>query len=872
MRDEDLELLELYRLEQVDAARRAVVERRLAEDPLWAATLEELEEDARLGDELVASLGDTGGGAVGGRPEVEGVTVRGEIFKGGQGAVYHAVCDTTGRDLALKVLLGGAFAGERQRLRFEREVEIASRFDHPNLVPIYGSGRTSDGQPYLLMPLIRGDRIDLHVQPSDEVRATLRLFARLLDGVHYAHQRGVIHRDLKPGNILVDERGEPRVLDFGLARSVDAGAEGPTLSGEFAGTLAYASPEQVGGEPVDVRSDVYSLGVILYRLLTGRSPYPIDGSVHEVVRGIAELTPARFSRDVPHDGDLELITQKALAKEPERRYASAAHFAEDLRRFLAGHPVEAHADSGTYILRKMIARHRVAALCIAATLLILAASTVVSTLSWRRAEIARAATARALTEVDEQRDAAEEALERAHYERETRDLVSRFVWNLMSTTRDDEGGHEVTVVEALRDIAGRVDQEFLGNPLALSVVHEQLGASFFHLGLREEAERHLHLARDRLLECDQVRTGDRLRAGKSLAVLALSLGRLAEAEKGLREYVDWARQHPELTEERVVLGARVDLGFVLHKSGRVEEAMRDVDAACREAHGRFGADDYDTLRWRRKRCELLLESQRLVECREEASAILALVAERHPDKVREQVSARNLIALCAQGERDLATAARLYDENLAAIDEHLPPYEELRLVTLNNLAGCLSSLGRRTEAIAQFERALAELRRWRGDDHPRTLAARANLGRELFAAGRVADGESTLRAAADGAVHALGAAHHDTLNAINTLAWRIASLPGRLEEAERMLGGAVDAAELAGAGRDEWMIPYMRANRGHFLMRLGRHDEGERELVEGHAELVRILGADNVRSRGVAKVLAAMYEKRGDDARAAMYR
>ncbi|HNO78529.1 MAG TPA: protein kinase [Phycisphaerae bacterium] len=300
--------------------------------------------------------------------DIEGYTILKELGRGGMGLVYLAVQQSTKRKVALKVLLDGPFATEKARRRFEREVELVAQLDHSNIVTILESGVDS-GRYYFAMRYVEGQRLDKYIIENNVSRERmLAIFQKVCEAVAYAHQRGIIHRDLKPSNILVDGNGEPFVLDFGLAKSVDdqaselERAKTISVTGQLMGTLPYMSPEQASGEHdrVDVRTDIYSLGVILYEMLTGQFPYKVVGNIQDVLKNITEVDPKKPSLVGRRINDeIETIVLKALAKEKDRRYQSANAFADDLSRYLKGQPIEAKRDSATYMVRKMISRHRV---------------------------------------------------------------------------------------------------------------------------------------------------------------------------------------------------------------------------------------------------------------------------------------------------------------------------------------------------------------------------------------------------------------------------------------------------------------------------------------------------------------------------------
>jgi len=324
--------------------------------------------------------------------QIEGYEIVRELGRGGQAVVYEALQRSTKRKVALKVLLEGALASKATRRRFEREIELVAQLRHPNIISIFHSGMTADGRHFYVMDYVRGKPLHQFVRDRKlALEDTLRLFATVCDAVQYAHQRGVIHRDLKPNNILVEADGVPKVTDFGLAKLLAAPVETVvSLTEQVVGTLPYMSPEQARGNPdeVDTRTDIYALGVILYELLTGHYPYPVAGQILDVLKHITETPPALPSRQwsadsgvarrssgklrlgqCPIDDEVQTILLRTLAKERERRYQGAGELAGDIRRYLKGEPIEAKRDSGWYVAKKTLRRFRAPIGCAGALLL-----------------------------------------------------------------------------------------------------------------------------------------------------------------------------------------------------------------------------------------------------------------------------------------------------------------------------------------------------------------------------------------------------------------------------------------------------------------------------------------------------------------------
>jgi serine/threonine protein kinase len=318
-----------------------------------------------------------------------------ELPRGGQAVVYKAVHRPTKMKVAVKVLLPTLLGSAKARRAFEREVDLAASLNHPNIVHIHDSG-ISRGQYYFSMEYVHGRPLDSFATVKAlDTRARVLLFAKVCDAVACAHQYGVIHRDLKPSNILVDDRGEPHVLDFGLAKAggpMGTAENAASLTGEIKGTVSYMSPEQAEGRSdlVDVRSDVYTLGVILYELLTGRFPYDVTGSTLTVIQTIQRDDPVRPRQIISRfDSDLEAILLKCLTKERSQRYQSAAELYQELHRWLQGLPIMAKSVSSLYLLKKVVVRHRYTSLVVTLLVVIVVSFGLASFDLYRTARSAR---------------------------------------------------------------------------------------------------------------------------------------------------------------------------------------------------------------------------------------------------------------------------------------------------------------------------------------------------------------------------------------------------------------------------------------------------------------------------------------------------
>ena len=357
----------------------------------------EVEDLIAAADKAESFMSDSVHAMVGNR--IGKYTIKGMIAEGGMGVVLRAEQEEPRRDVALKLVRTGKISKNAIR-RFKLEAEVLGHLDHPGIAQIFDAATTDDGeteQPYFVMELIDGEPLTKYADRKNlNTRERIKLMVLICDAIHHAHQKGIIHRDIKPANVLVREDGQPKVLDFGVARITDSDVHATTMHtdiGQVIGTLPYMSPEQVLGqhETLDTRSDIYALGVLAYELLTGQFPYELKGrTLPEAARIIAEeeastLTTGGDTFPV----DLETIVAKCLEKETNRRYGSAGELAADLRHFLNDEPITARPASAMYQFQKFARRNRRVVAVGFAGLAVLVAGLVVSLTGWSAANRAR---------------------------------------------------------------------------------------------------------------------------------------------------------------------------------------------------------------------------------------------------------------------------------------------------------------------------------------------------------------------------------------------------------------------------------------------------------------------------------------------------
>lgn len=793
-----------------------------------------------------------------------GYTIVRELHRGGQGVVYLAVQESTGRQVAIKLLNrqipAGSASGDQAGLaRFEREIEILSRLKRPNIVTVHDCGR-DHGHVYLVMNFVDGRTLDAWAsRPGALLAQTLEVFARICDGVNAAHLLGVIHRDLRPGNILVDERDDPHVLDFGLAKLVDgsdsisdgmptsgakagsrAGSHAATdagtipgavtVTGQFVGSIPWASPEQAegrtgeSGDAIDIRTDVYSLGVILYQVLTERFPYPVAGRLSEVVRHIVESEPVRPSSiDRSIDRELETIVLKCLAKQPERRYQSAGELARDLRRYLAGEAIEARRDSLVYLMTKRIARYRVAAIAAAALLVVVLGALIISIGFWREAE--------------HQSELATVAARIAEREASQASAVTEFMREILTSVEPEHEGAEVRLVEVLERASAETSPRFAEHPQQEAQVRELLGQVYEKLSMWAEAKVEFGHAAElwrRVAGDDDPRA---LLAQLRHIHQMTSMAQFAEAEPLLSELAPRTERVHGPNDPRTLL-TQTEVAFTALKRGRLDEAERLLTDL--RARARLISDDAVHIQILRGFIDLQLSrlgprdqerSRELLRHAEE----LALESLERTIRLRGRDSTQALnarlkwanISCQLRRHRVAADACREILERSAA---RLAPCHHVRTNAMYTLAEALTGLGEDREPAALHLERVDCLRAQLEPESILMLSVLFDALRYLERGGSdfAPEGEAIARELS-AALEKLGGGHGEIGVVAEHFVAHFVSMQGRLEEADKLFRALLDREnELLNAAQARARLHLYHA--GH-LTRLGRFEEAEAALA-----------------------------------------
>jgi non-specific serine/threonine protein kinase/serine/threonine-protein kinase len=719
------------------------------------------------------------------------------IGQGGMGSVYKAQQHhPIRRPVAIKVIKLGMDTRE-VIARFDSERQALALMDHPNVARVIDAGATETGRPYFVMEHVDGEPITSFCDNQNyTVRQRLQLFKQACEGVQHAHQKAIIHRDLKPSNILVTLKdgpgapGQVKVIDFGVAKAISQRLTQHTLTtetGQLLGTPEYMAPEQAdGGAAVDTRSDVYSLGVILYELLTGALPFDPttlrSGGYHEIQRIIREVDPPRpctrlwglgasgheiaQRRQTPlsllHQQlrrELEWIPLKAMRKEPSQRYSSPRELAEDIDNYLSSRPLRAGPVSRTYRLRKFFRRNK-AGVGAAAIMVLLLVGGIVAT-SWQAIRASR------------ERDNAQATLDFL-----TTDVLSGATPDNIPDARVRDQIISAMIAPAAR----RVSENFKDRPLieasvraAIQTVLREIGRSDLALGHAESA-----LAiRRRLLGEDHP---DTITSLHNYATVIQSLGRNAQVEPLQRDALDRFRR--VLGEDDLkTLEALNNYAYTLNEIGRHAEA----EQLFKEA----------------------LERYRRVRGRDHLDSITAL----------------NNYASMLRPFGRAAEAESLYEEALEDCVRVLGNDHPVTIHAMTNYAGVLVSLNRPAEAAPLYKEVRERSRRVLGEDHPDTLKFQSNYAMSLRWQGRLEDAEAEFRQAIEASRRVLGADHRNTLTALSNYTGLLQSL-GRLTEAELLARQCVASAkDNSSIGPNHPRTRAFATNHARILDALGRHED-----------------------------------------------
>ena len=844
-----------------------------------------------------------------------------EIGRGGMGTVYLAerADDQYHKQVAVKLLQAGVERDEIVR-RFRRERQILASLDHAHIARLLDGGTSEDGAPYIVMEHIEGRRIDEYCDGNRlTVSQRLRLFLSVCAAVQFAHRNLVVHRDLKPGNILVTAGGEPKLLDFGIATLLETepSAAAPTGTG-LAMTPEYASPEQARGEPITTASDVYSLGVVLYELLTGQRPYSFKTRAPlEVLRAVVEQEPPRPSTAVERmrlrsavseddagpgsldadavgraregtpgrlqrrlRGDLDDIVMKALRKEPQRRYASVEAFGEDIRRHLDGLPVAARKGTLGYRAAKFVRRHRVSVAAGAVVLALLVGFA--ATMAVQSARLAR------------ERD-------RVARERDKAQKVSAFLIDLFKVVDPYQGRATVTARDVLDRGAERIDKELADQPEVRSALLDAMGTVYSNLGQHAKARALLNEALDIRRQGTPVDAGAVADTLHNLGDLLAVAGDYPAAEAALREAVARRRQVAGPDAPDVARSLNI-LGDVLEKKGDYPGAEAVLRDALRLRDRLGGRDHLEVAQSLNQLGLVLMARGDRAGAEDQHRQALAMRRRLLPAGHPTIAQSLNNLALVVQDRGGYDEAEALHRESLAIRRQAFGPVHPRVAMTLSNLGAVLQDKGDYARAEALEREALDVRRKVFGEEHPDVAMSLYRLGGLLHEKGDLPGALGLLNDAAAQQRKLLGPAHPRLAYTLLELA-EVREDQGDPAEAEPLFRTAADvfqgvgsqhpslgiarrglarvlakrgqAAEAEALARQALAIFTTAYPPGHreiadALSVLGaclaaqhRYAEAEPLLRRGHAGLAARLGESHRRTRQARQRLTALYEAWG---------
>jgi tetratricopeptide (TPR) repeat protein/predicted Ser/Thr protein kinase len=748
-------------------------------------------------------------------PEViAGYRVVRRIGAGGMGVVYEAEQERPARRVAIKLLRAERLTANGVR-RMEFEGEVLGRLAHPGIATVYEAGVwEQDGvaRPFVAMELIEGVPLtDYAADHELGVRDRLMIFAKVCEAAHHAHQRGVIHRDLKPANILVDADGRPKIVDFGVARGVgrERADSVVTQTGQLLGTLGYMPPERLsGGSGADARGDIYSLGVVLYELLSGRPPHAFaaeaPGSLTDAIRRVTQTDAPRLGSVAPGlGGDLEVIVATAISRDPDRRYASASAFAEDINRYLSDLPILARRPSTAYQLRKFAHRNRAlvaAAFVVSLGVLVAVVGIVVGLReAVEQREVAREHEAEAVGAAQR----AESARARADRQAAIAGAVIGFLnIDLLGQASPELMGRDVTVREAVDAAAETLDDRFEDEPEVRAAIRNTIAGIYDALSVYDLAE--------------------------------------PQYESAIAEFSHALGEHHELTER-----ARQDLGRMYRSLSAFDRSAAILVPLYERWLEAYGASDERTLRALIDVAELAAYSGEFDRARLMFDRFEEARDGVFDDDAPVVIRAVEAIALMDFNLRKFDAAAEGFARVVASREALDRPLGE-HLTPLNNLAASYEGLGRYDEAEPIYRRILEIYRRTAGPDNLETLAVAHNLAFLLASMERYAEAEPLFRDTLERCERVLGPNHEGTLTCMSGLAALLRDSE-RPDEAITMLETALGRA-VAAYGDAAPMTIYLGGNLGMLCSEQGRHERAV-ELIRMVLPAVRQdLGDDHPRA------------------------
>ena len=685
------------------------------------------------------------------------------------------------RRVALKILKEGMDT-RRVLARFEAERQALALLDHPNIARVLDAGATDGGRPFFVMEAVDGDRItDWCKNAASTWVERVELVRAVCSAVQHAHQRGIIHRDLKPSNVLVtssEGAGAPKVIDFGIAKAIERSLTEQTIftrDDQVLGTPEYMSPEQAEGDAaaVDSRSDVYALGVLLYELLTGATPIAVQQTkAKNDSAGIAELRRRIREIDPPAPGklaetsnsetgvqaripqELDWVVMKALAKEPERRYQSAAEFADDLRRGLAHEAVQAGAPTRSYRVRKFVRRHRAVVFSAAAVVTALAVGV---TLAFA-----------GLLEARKERQNALASQRVAESEAEIAETLNAFF-------RDDLLGRanpyatidekDITLREAVDRAAKTVDARFAEKPEVLGAIHQSLANTYKSLSVYDRAEEHGRRAAEIFEELHGFEHTKTIDANSLLASI-LEDSADAELALALHRRVLAARVKRLGPEDASTLRTRRRIARMLHKQGDYVEGKQQLREVLAVQQRVLGADHPDTRSTVTSLSQALMTQSTPSEHEEaftmmnaQLKAIEELYGKDSPEVMNVLHSLANMMQIDGRPEEAEPIQRRILDYRTKTFGEE----HGETVAAINNLALTLKQQSKLTEALELYRRSLGLDKILYGLEHRTTVLALNNLGTALAKAGQHKEALVQLQQAVDVGSRVKGAEHADTL-------------------------------------------------------------------------------------------------------------